>query len=286
METAAAPKSGLIELPSGLKLTVDRPTESSARVIVLLAAMGTPAKYYDRFVVGLSSLGHPVVRVRWRDEDRDFPLKNRDYGYADLAEVDAPAAINWTREQFGEDPIVVGHSLGGQIASISAAGSGPLAGIAVIASGTNYWRGSGLRWALGVGAVSVIAPLIVRIFGYWPGGRLGFGGRQPATVIGDWARLGRTGRFEPAHAKTNLEGSLENYHGPFLSLTIAGDAYVSKGATESLLKKLTSATIERERWRPDEHSHRGHFGWTRAESKPAEIVHAWARRNTRAVKIR
>lgn len=278
MDAATETTSGLIELPSGLKLTVDRPAERSARTLVLLAAMGTPAKYYDRFVKGLVERGHPVVRVRWRDEDRDFPINNPEYGYADLAEVDAPAAINWAREQFGEDPVVLGHSLGGQIASISAAGSGPLAGIAVIASGTNYWRGSGPRWALGVGAISVIAPIIVRIFGFWPGGRLGFGGRQPANVIRDWARLGRTGRFEPAHARTDLEGSLKNYAGPFLSLTISGDAYVSKGATESLLKKLTSARIEREHWKPEAHSHRGHFGWTRADHEPAEIIHAWAAR--------
>lgn len=268
----------LIELPGGLKLTVDRPTERSARTLVLLAAMGTPAKYYDRFARALVERGHPVVRVRWRDEDREFPINNPGYGYADLAEIDAPAAISWAREEFGDDPIVLGHSLGGQIASISAAGSGPLTGIALIASGTNYWRGSGFRWGLGVGAVSVIAPLIVRIFGYWPGGRLGFGGRQSATVIRDWARLGRTGRFAPEHAKSDLEGQLKNFSGPVLSLTISGDIYVSKGATESLLTKLSSAQIERHRWSPDERSHRGHFGWTRAESEPAEIIHEWATR--------
>lgn len=278
MDAGAATSSGVVELSNGLKLTVDRPSEPTSRVIVLLAAMGTPAKYYDRFAAGLLSLGHPVVRVRWRDEDRDFPINNPEYGYADLAEVDAPAAINWTREQFGEDPIVVGHSLGGQIASISAAGSGPLAGIAVIASGTNYWRGSGPRWAVGVGAVSVIAPIIVRIFGYWPGGRLRFGGRQTATVIRDWARLGRTGRFAPAHAKTDLEGSLREYDGPLFSLTIAGDEYVGRGATDQLLSKLPNADIERKRWSPDERSHRGHFGWTRAEREPAEIIHEWVAR--------
>lgn len=266
------------ELPGGLKLTVDRPAERSARTLVLLAAMGTPAKYYDRFVAGLVSLGHPVVRVRWRDEDRDFPINNPDYGYADLAEVDAPAAIAWAREAFGEDPIVCGHSLGGQIASIAAAGSKPIAGIAIIASGTNYWRGSGVRWAVGVGAVSVFAPLVVRTLGHWPGGRLGFGGRQTAGVIRDWARLGRTGRFEPDHAKTDLEGSLREYDGPYLALTIAGDELVGRGATDHLLCKLPNAKIERKRWSPDERSHRGHFGWTRAESKPAEIIHEWATR--------
>ncbi|MGK2878881.1 MAG: alpha/beta hydrolase family protein [Solirubrobacterales bacterium] len=272
METAP------VELPNGLKLTVDEPAARTSPAIILLAAMGTPAKYYDRFAKGLLDRGHPVVRVRWRDEDRDFPINNPDYGYAELAEVDAPAAVRWTRERFGADPIVLGHSLGGQIASISAAGSGPLAGIAVIASGTNYWRGSGMRWALGVGAVSVVAPLIVRVFGYWPGGRLGFGGRQAATVMRDWARLGRTGRFEPAHAKTDLEGSLKDYEGPLLSLTVSGDFYVSKGATESLLTKMTGAQIERRHWKPEKHSHRGHFGWTRADLEPAEIIHQWAMR--------
>jgi predicted alpha/beta hydrolase len=266
----------LVELPGGLKLTIDVPADKSARVIVLLAAMGTPAKYYDRFVAGLLSFGHPVVRVRWRDEDRSFPIEHPEYGYADLAEVDAPAAIAWTRERFGEDPIVCGHSLGGQIASIAAASSGPLAGIAIIASGTNYWRGSGLRWALGVGAVSVLAPVVVRVLGHWPGGRLGFGGRQTATVIRDWARLGRTGRFEPERAKTDLETSLRAYRGPFFSLTIAGDEYVGRGATDHLLAKLTGASIERRRWSPRDRAHRGHFGWTRAESEPAEIIHAWA----------
>jgi predicted alpha/beta hydrolase len=270
-----------IELPSGLKLTVDEPAERSACTIVLLAAMGTPAKYYDRFVTTLVSLGHPVVRVRWRDEDRSFPIEHPEFGYADLAEVDVPEAVRWTREEFGEDPLLCGHSLGGQIASIAAAPSGPIPGIVAIASGTNYWRGSGFRWALGVGIVSaVVAPLVARIFGYWPGGRLGFGGRQAKTLILDWARLGRTGRFEPSHAKSDLEGNLRNFNGPFLSLTIAGDQYVSKGATESLLVKLSSAHIERKHWRSDEHSHRGHFGWTRADHGPAEIIHDWTARVT------
>lgn len=267
---------GLVELPSGLKLTVDLPAERTARTIVLLAAMGVPAKYYDTFVGTLCSLGHPVVRLRWRDEDRDFPIENPGYGYADLAEVDAPAAITWARENFSEDPIVCGHSLGGQIATISAAKAGPTAGLALIASGTNYWRGSGLRWALGVGIVSwLVAPIVVRIFGYWPGGRLGFGGRQTKTVIRDWARLGRTGRFEPDHATVDHERALREIDKPVLSLTIAKDQYVSIGATEQLLGKLSSATIERKHWRSEARGQSGHFYWVRAEHGPPEIIHEW-----------
>jgi predicted alpha/beta hydrolase len=267
---------GLVELANGLKLTVDLPADRTAKTIVLLAAMGVPAKYYDTFVGTLCTLGHPVVRVRWRDEDREFPINNPGYGYADLAEVDAPAAITWARETFGEEPIVCGHSLGGQIATISAAKAGPTAGLVLIASGTNYWRGSGLRWALGVGIVSwLVAPVIVRIFGYWPGGRLGFGGRQTKTVIRDWARLGRTGRFEPDHASVDHEAALGEIATPVLSLTIAKDQYVSIGATEQLLRKLGRASITREHWRPEEHGHRGHFHWVRAEHGPAEIIHRW-----------
>lgn len=278
---AYGPTSGPIALPSGLKLTVDVPESRGAPVIVLLPAMGVPAKYYDPFIAGLTRLGHPVVRVRWRDEDRSFPVEHPEFGYADLAEVDVPAAVAWTREQFGEDPLLVGHSLGGQIASIAAAGCGPLAGVAIVASGTNYWRGSGFRWALGVGIVStLVAPIIVRIIGYWPGGRLGFGGRQAKTLMLDWARLGRTGRFEPAHAKTDLEADMRTLNAPVLALNIASDIYVSRGATENLLGKLTSATITREYWKSETRAHRGHFHWAKAESGPAEILSGWASANS------
>ncbi|MFT4048699.1 MAG: hypothetical protein QM648_02540 [Solirubrobacterales bacterium] len=270
--------SGLTELPGGLKLTVDLPQERSATPIVLLPAMGVPAKYYDVFVRGLNRLGHPVVRVRWRDEERSFPVEHPEFGYADLAEHDAPDAITWTREQFGESPLLIGHSLGGQIASMSAAGSLPLAGLGVIASGTNHWRGSGFRWAIGVGIMSwIVAPLIVRAVGYWPGGRLGFGGRQAKTLMLDWARLGRTGRFEPSRATTDFEAGLRSLELPVLALNIASDIYVSRGATENLLGKMPAASITREYWKSESRANRGHFHWVKAEHGPAEIVHEWAK---------
>lgn len=276
-------KTGAVTLENGLKLTVDVPDQRSERTIVMLAAMGVPAKYYDTFAGELVKLGHPVVRVRWRDEDREFPINNPKYGYADLAEVDAPAAVEWAREEFGEDPVVLGHSLGGQIATISHASAKPVAALVVIASGTNYWRGSGLRWALGVGIVSwLIAPIIVRIYGYWPGGRLGFGGRQGKGIISDWARLGRTGRFEPDHAKIDHESALREIDVPVLSLTIARDQYVSVGATEQLLKKMPGAAITREHWRPTERGQSGHFHWVRAAKGPPQLVHSWLSENAPA----
>lgn len=277
MEAALDRPDSDVVLDNGLRLTFDPADSRTGAPLVLLPAMGVPARFYDRFTANLNRLGHDVVRVHWRDEDRDFPIKNKNYGYADLAETDVPAAVEWTRQHTGEAPILLGHSLGGQVASISAGSCGELAGIAIVASGTNYWRGSGLRWALGVGFVSlVVAPLVTRIVGYWPGGRLGFGGRQPARLIRDWARLGRTGRFEPTGATVDLETRMRGVDLPILAINIGGDIYVSRGATENLLQKMQSAQIERIRWRPDDRHFRGHFNWVRADDGPAQLISVWA----------
>lgn len=259
------------------KLTIDSPAAHTARAIVLLPAMGVPAKYYDKLTANFTRLGHPVVRLRWRDEDRQYPIDHPEHGYADLAEKDVPFAVGRARELFGEDPLIVGHSLGGQIACVSAAKTGPIAGIAVVASGSNHWRGVSPFWAAWVGsAVFLWAPLIVRLFGYWPGGRLRFGGRQARTMMLDWARFGRTGKFLLEGATVDHEAALRKLSVPVLGLSIAGDHYVPRPVKENLLSKLTSAAITREHWKPDKPSHRGHFNWVRADHGPAELVHDWA----------
>lgn len=263
------------------KLTIDEPAERSARTIVLLCAMGVPAKYYDKLTANFNRLGHPVVRLRWRDEDRQYPIDHPEHGYADLAELDAPYAVAQARELFGEDPVIVGHSLGGQIASIGAAKCGPIAGIAIVASGSNYWRGVSLRWALGIGFVTaVVAPSVVKVVGYWPGGRLNFGGRQAATMMRDWARFGRTGKFLLEGATIDHEAALKELSVPVLAMSIAGDHYVPLAAQENLLVKLENCEIERVHWRPENRSHRGHFNWVRADEGPAELIHGWINTQT------
>ncbi len=269
-----------VTLESELLLSVDDAAGgANAQPILLLPAMGVPASYYDPLVAGLTEAGHPVVRLHWRDEDRSYPKRHKNYGYADLAEVDIPAAAAYTRERFGVDPVVLGHSLGGQVSVISAAKGGPYAGIVVAASGTNYWRGSGLAWALGVGFVSFIfAPIAVRVFGYWPGGRFGFGGRQCSRLIRDWARLGRTGKFLPEGATLDHEAKLRELELPILALTVAGDRYVSPGATTNLIEKLERSHVEHTHWRAPQRENRGHFAWAKATTGPAEIIHEWAQR--------
>lgn len=271
--------SELVQLQNGPDLTVDSAEGEELRPILLLPAMGVPADYYDEFVPQLTAKGHPVVRVHWRDEDRSFPKAHPDYGYADIAEIDVPAAAQYARERFSADPIVCGHSLGGQIAGISSAKGGPYAGIVVLASGSNYWRGSGAAWAFGVAFMTFFfAPLIVRIFGYWPGGWLGFGGRQCSGVMRDWARFGRTGKFLLEGATVDHEAGLRELDLPILALTVAGDRYVSPGATNNLISKFEHCVVEHKHWRAPMREHRGHFRWAKAPSGPAEIIEEWTER--------
>lgn len=265
-----------LTLVSGLKLTIDWPAEPRAKAILLLPAMGVPARYYDRFVGSPCALGHPVVRVHWRDEDRTFPRKNPKHGYAEMVEREVPAAARATRERFGDSPVVLGHSLGGQLAPLSVALGGPFAGLVLLASGTNYWRGSGVFWAAWMAFICFIfMPIAVRMFGFWPGGRFGFGGRQSKQMMLDWARLGRSGRFLPAAATLDHEAALRELELPVLALSVAGDIYVSRGSMDHLVGKLSGCRVDREHWRASAHAHRGHFNWTKTSDGPAALIHDW-----------
>lgn len=271
-------------LESGLMLTLDlagKDSPAATAPILLLPAMGTPASYYDTFTDTLLALGHDVVRVHWRDEDRHFPRRHPDHGYAEVTEREVPDAAAFTRARLGSDPIVIGHSLGGQIAPLSAAAGGPYRGIVLLASGTNYWRGSGVLWALWLAFICcAFMPLAVRVFGFWPGGRFGFGGRQSKQMMLDWARLGRSGKFLPRGARIDHEAALAELELPVLALSVAGDIYVSRGAFDHLVGKLARCQVDREHWSASAHAHRGHFNWTKTSHGPAPLIHDWIAGNT------
>ncbi|MEU1916090.1 hypothetical protein [Streptomyces massasporeus] len=98
--------------------------------------------------------------------------------------------------------VLIGHSLGGQLALLSSATE--LTGVHAVvltAAGSVWWRGFGSVRGLRNLVGSQLFAALTTALGYWPGERLGFGGTQPTAVMRDWAR-GRT-----APAATRCEGA-------------------------------------------------------------------------------
>ncbi|AJE85006.1 MULTISPECIES: alpha/beta fold hydrolase [Streptomyces] len=259
------------------------PEGTPKAVIVLNPAMGVPATYYARFSAQLAGHGIAVVAAELRGQGASRPRSGRRtrHGYQQLIAHDVPETVAAVRAHFGPElPLyLLGHSLGGQISMLYATREHArthVDGLVLVASGTAHFRAyPGLRRA-GVLLFSQSAATLASVWGYWPGHRLGFGGRQPAMLMRDWARLARTGRFSPADADVDYEALLRETRLPVLAVSVAGDTqYSPRSAVDGLVRKLPPGVATRMHWRPSDGSRPGHLRWPRSADELATRIAEW-----------
>ncbi|MGX6601358.1 alpha/beta fold hydrolase [Micromonosporaceae bacterium Da 78-11] len=166
--------------------------------------------------------------------------------------------------------MLVGHSMGGALALLSAA-AGTVAPDAVvtIATGTSFcsaefgaWRR--VRRYLGIRVVRGIT----RTLGYWPGHLLGFAGRQPSTVMRDWAYEASHGEFRLYRDPFDYETALSQLRTPRLMLGIDGDDLINPRAVALLARRAADAVRLQVRVAAGERV--DHFSWARRA--PADVV--------------
>lgn len=246
-------------------------------VIILLPAMGVPARFYA-----------PLLR-EWLDGDTaviqaDFitsrlrpepgPHKGPN-GYAALVEGCVQRIFETIDGGFPEaSPVLVGHSLGGQVGLIGAGRYAPEIPVVLAASGTADHKAfpARQRWEGLAGTVAI--GLVSRAMGYWPGAKAGFGGNQPAALMLDWARACRTGRFGARTGSFDYEPALGNYRGEVLAITMEGDTLAPQSATEALLAKTSAARVTRRVYSPARGNARPgpHFTWVADKPGIAGLV--------------
>lgn len=278
-----------IQLPEGTTAPVrlfagpDHGHESrrdvSRAVVVIVPGLGVPAGYYDSFAQALTEHGFDaaICELAGQGDSRPRPGPESAYGYHEIVAVHLPAVFEVVRERFPDStPYILGHSMGGQFGVLYASRiRGRLGGLILVAAGTPYYRH--YRGARGPGLLlgSTAMSLTSSLAGFWPGDRIdvaGFG-RQSRVLISDWARLARSGRFEPAAADVDYEQRLARLTLPVLSITIEGDDLTPVESARHLLGKLPAAGVTM--W----HNPRpiGHNGWIRDNADTVEKVVGWLR---------
>ncbi|SDX28763.1 Predicted alpha/beta hydrolase [Saccharopolyspora shandongensis] len=249
-------------------------------VVVLLPAMGVPARYYRPFVADLHAQGLAVVTfdVRGQGESKPSAARGVRFGYQSMID-DVDGVLDLVDAAFPPAPrFLLGHSLGGQIALLYAARRPDrVQGVALVASGS-VWFGSfpgmyKFRTLFGTQLVAAASALL----GYWPGHRFGFGGRQATDLMHDWARQARTGRYRLNGSTTDYEAALREVRQPLLTVSIAGDRLAPKSLVDHLAAKAGRAK------RTDKHYTRaasgaknlGHFNWVRNGGELSRWVRDW-----------
>jgi predicted alpha/beta hydrolase len=237
--------------------------------VIILPAMGTPAKVYRSLAAALQSLRIGVLLAELPGTGASEPKPSRkiNFGYRDLVERYLPELVAAARDRSPEGPVVVaGHSLGGQIAALGVIhGHADLDAVVTIAAGHihyRHWRGAG---AYKVWFASALFPFLTLMFGYLPGRRLGFGGPQARKLIGEWARTIRSGRLP------DIDGAPREPRCPALSIAYEGDFLAPMDSVKALAGLLNGTTVKLPvSWPGPPHS-----AWTRYPESTAGAIGQW-----------
>lgn len=257
-------------------LVLYRPSEERA-ALLWVPALGVAARHYEPLALALAAEGIAVAIHEWRgigSSDRRAGRRS-DWGYRELLSDDLPASLRALRAAVPSVPLYVGgHSLGGQLATLLASTSAvPLAGVALVGSGSPYWR-SFKPW---VGMALIAAPVLANLVGWLPGRRVGFGGNEARGVISDWARTGRTGRYAGRGIDMDLEAALRTQRAPVFALRLRDDWFGPEASLAFLLGKMPAASRHAEVITPEslDGMPADHFAWMKVPANIAQRLAAW-----------
>ena len=217
--------------------------------MVIAPALGVRASYYGLLCAQLAEGGIDAVAV-------DLPgtgtspiraSRRHDWGYDEVIEHYRSACEAVRRRRPGVPLIVIGHSIGGQIAlMLGGCAIEGLVGTVVVASGCPWWRCWDGLDAPRILASTTAAMGLAKVLGYFPGDRVGFGGREARTLIRQWANASQTGRYESDDF--DGEALLQRPGPPALAICIEGDNLAPAASMRLPLGRMTQRSITFEHW--------------------------------------
>lgn len=267
------------------KATVFAATQTTDATFVCLPAMGTRASYYRTFASQLSAQGFNVLTVDWRGQGHSSVRASytTDFGYKEMID-DVRELVTQVDHWFaGTKKIIIGHSLGGQIGSLFAARYAAMVDrLVLITSCSVYYRGWDKSTAYKLRVAGNTFYPVSRAIGYFPGGKVRFGGRESRTVMKDWCRNALSGKYELTHSTYDYEKALQSLSKPVLSISVENDRLASKQAVTNLYEKfgatssvshvhLTSATTGL--------SPLTHFSWAKSPQYFVNTIQDWVQNN-------
>lgn len=284
-DTAVAPREFVVTFDDGVSVGArwyDPPVTRDTRATVLcLPALGVQAAYYEPLARALADAGIATVTSDLRGNGASSVRAGRgvDFGYARHV-ADAGQVAQAIRARTGLPLYALGHSLGGHVAALLAGHApGAIDGLVLCACCAPYFRCFPAPARQYVYALSLAASTLGPLVGHFPGKLIGFGGREAATLMREWGRLARSGRFEVAGL--DAEATLAAARVETLMISLAHDRMAPVAAVDHLAGKLSAARLARTHLDESQVERRSldHFRWARSPGAIVASIEHWLGRS-------
>ncbi|MES9517160.1 alpha/beta fold hydrolase [Rhodococcus baikonurensis] len=244
---------------------------SNAPLVLIAPAMAIGSHFYKPLVAEFARHGWEAHTIRRRGFERSEPRASRRHDWSYQDEInDIDDAIACARRDHPEQPILLlGHSLGGQLAAGHQLNHTAVDAMVTVAAALPHhraYRFCGLPVLL-MSAVAV--PLLTTLFGYLPAPA--FGGPGARTLMRQWARMAITGN-PPYRVNRPITT-------PALVVSFASDAMAPARSVDVFAEKLfDTRTVTR--WQYEHKdvlagASNDHIRWVRGSSQVVERIIAW-----------
>ena len=248
--------------------------------LVLMAALGVPARFYLPLAETLHKHGVNVLLLEQRGHGKSAlrAKRHQNYGFKETLQEDIPLAISWLEKHSPDKPLyLMGHSLGGHYAVMcSALFPNKLSGIILAACGTPWFFAFKGKTRLQLRLLCFLIPLFEKLLGYYPGDKLGFGGREASRLMRDWLALAKHNVYCAIGMDQDFEKAIPQFSGRVLSLRMANDDFAPEAAMNAVSDKLSSATIEKRVLSSHDIGDKAdHFRWVKNPECAVEHIISW-----------
>ncbi len=250
------------------RLSIYEKEKNNLPLILILPALGIRASFYKYFSEELSQKGITTATIDWRGNGNSSirPSRRIDFNYKILLEDIIEIVYEIKKIYPSKKMIILGHSLGGQLACLSMARYPQLIQkVMTIASCNVYYKGFG-KGAKKVYYGSSLISFISSIWGYYPGNIFGFAGKEAKSVMKNWAETAKTGNYNVKKIGFNYEDAMQKCTNPITAFSIEDDDLAPPLAVDFLIDKFKNASSKK-------HIHLlkkdygvaqlNHFNWTK-----------------------
>lgn len=233
-------------------------------VTLINAATSVHSRYYARYAAWLHARGRNVYTYDYRGiggSRPDHGLRGFSASWTDWGALDCEAVLGLLRTRHPDAPIdVVAHSFGGCALGLARSAC-TVRHVVSVGAQYAYWRdyARAQRWRMAA-RWHLVMPLLTRLFGYFPGRRLGWLEDTPAGVVRDWASPRASYLARPSMRHAPPAPAFTHLRARMLAIGLDDDPFGTPAAVARLLAHYTGCA-------------RTHLRMTPADAGATEVGH-------------